>query len=121
MRSSVMWQEYVKIRAKHQVIPQTTYPRLKIASEVMVCTCSQQALFWCTVSNISNVRSNWIKTGKHGIISLEHTSWIDQGVHGVSISFSPWMMIFFFGYTSRKLVLVAQLLIGKQWQSSVWV
>jgi len=34
MRSSIMWQKYVKIRAKHQVLPQTRYPRLQIAREV---------------------------------------------------------------------------------------
>ena len=39
-----MWQKYVKIRAKNQVIPETRYPRLKIAREVMVCTWSQKVL-----------------------------------------------------------------------------
>ena len=36
MRSSEMWQKYLKVRAKNQVIPQINYPKLKIAREVMV-------------------------------------------------------------------------------------
>ncbi len=36
MRSSEMWQKYLKVRAQNQVIPRTKYPKLEIAKEVMV-------------------------------------------------------------------------------------
>jgi hypothetical protein len=36
MRSSEMWQKYLKVRAKNQVISLINYPKLKIAGEVMV-------------------------------------------------------------------------------------
>ena len=42
-----MWQKYVKIRSKNQVISQTRYPRLKIAREVMVMFPESFVLMHC--------------------------------------------------------------------------
>jgi hypothetical protein len=70
MRSSIMWQKYVKIRAKHQVLLQTRYPRLQIAREVKVCTVfTHRKICFHALSQTSNVCSYWMKTGKNGAIS----------------------------------------------------